>query len=640
MAQIAIVTVFAVVYWLTLDTGLQPYELRGGDLITHQYAQVQARPGNAPGYPLYTMGGWLWFHGLRTITGWLTLAPDAPPPNPMPILSSYSTLWALLTLWLMVGLMAEIAGPARARDRLAALWAWLIAAYFGSTYFFWYYATTTEQYSSAVAQTLAILLVYVRWQRNPHDLRRLFFLAFLCGLSLAHMLTVAFIVPPLVTAVLLTAPGLLRSWRAVLGAIAGAALPLLSYLYVWLRGAANPQWWGRSEWASPQAWFWDFIGTAQGREELLWGFEPGRSFFGNGFPHLIADELTLPLLLLGLVGIYRLPRKLPLILYGTLVIYLLFCWAYRYGNWFQVIIPAYPLVLLGLAPVAQALLTALGGVERHKRITQVALVGLLAVALVWRVDASLPAANSRNRAADTALQRAADLLAQVPPYPAALFAPVDDALALDYLISIWGLRPDLAVISSVQADRLLTSGTPVLTTWEIAPTLLDEITSRPALQSISPDWVALNLGAPVVPTDPPLLELTPDIYLQMWTAQPSPLPAIPTANAEVAVDITLTWRLPRGTWPSEPAISLRPLHQGNQLTDPNTEALLQQDRARPIHGLWQDNPDGQPVLVQDSYRFRLPPDTYIDGLLLLLYTQTDDGFANIAEAILPISPLP
>ena len=36
-------------YWATLDTGLTPGDLEGGDLITHQYAQVQARPSNAPG---------------------------------------------------------------------------------------------------------------------------------------------------------------------------------------------------------------------------------------------------------------------------------------------------------------------------------------------------------------------------------------------------------------------------------------------------------------------------------------------------------------------------------------------------------------------------------------------------------------
>src|SRR4051794_40058536 len=71
IGSVLLILAFLAIYTLTLDTGLQPIELQGGDLITHQYAQVQARPSNAPGYPLYTMGGWLWFHSWRTL---LTLA--------------------------------------------------------------------------------------------------------------------------------------------------------------------------------------------------------------------------------------------------------------------------------------------------------------------------------------------------------------------------------------------------------------------------------------------------------------------------------------------------------------------------------------------------------------------------------------
>src|SRR3954464_287933 len=84
-------------YLATLDTGLQPNELVGGDLITHQYAQVQARPSNAPGYPLYKIGGWLWFHNLHTLVQRLGIYIGASTPsNPIPLLSSYSTLWALV----------------------------------------------------------------------------------------------------------------------------------------------------------------------------------------------------------------------------------------------------------------------------------------------------------------------------------------------------------------------------------------------------------------------------------------------------------------------------------------------------------------------------------------------------------------
>ncbi len=100
LAGIALVLAFAALYLFTLDDGLRPGELEGGDLITHQYAQVQARPSNAPGYPLYTLGGWLWFHLGRLILG--------RDHNPIPILSSYSTLWALVAIWLLYRLILEV----------------------------------------------------------------------------------------------------------------------------------------------------------------------------------------------------------------------------------------------------------------------------------------------------------------------------------------------------------------------------------------------------------------------------------------------------------------------------------------------------------------------------------------------------
>ncbi len=103
-AALVLLALALLLYTLTLDNGLQAEELIGGDLITHQYAQVQARPSNAPGYPLYTMGGWLWFHALRPLAA---LASPAPP-NPLPILSSYSTLWALLALGLLYAILTHI----------------------------------------------------------------------------------------------------------------------------------------------------------------------------------------------------------------------------------------------------------------------------------------------------------------------------------------------------------------------------------------------------------------------------------------------------------------------------------------------------------------------------------------------------
>ena len=646
-----LILLFGIIYALTLDTGLQPQELHGGDLITHQYAQVQARPSNAPGYPLYTMGGWLWFHGWHAVFELI----GQSHPNPMPILSSYSTIWALAALWLLYGIIGAILGQLVDKRHSAwqtTIFCFLLTSFFGVTYFFWYYATTTEQYSSAVAQTLAIIYLYLRWEQEPARRSRLYWLAFLCGLALAHMLTVAFIVPPLVAIVLWRDPSLLRSPRAILTAIAAAALPLTSYIYVYLRGALNPQWWGNGYWDTPQAWFWSFISTAQGRDELAWAFEPGRSFFGNGFPELIWQELSLPLLTLGLVGIARLPRRHAFLLYATLLIYTIFCWLYRFGNWFQVILPAYPLILLGLIPLYATFQHQRRTAQIGRTLVQLALVASIG----WRVSASLPEANSRHRPQDTALDHAARLLDQPLPNDARLFAVVDDALALGYLTEIWGIRPDISTIDRRDADNNLKSGNSIFATVDATPTLLDELSSPFVLDGFSPDWI--KFSPPNALQTPPIVSssvqsfspytVTADLTLLDYTAQPSPrgLPLHPPA--EPALDVRLTWQLATGTWPAEVASSLRPTYQGQVQINPDSGQPIQSDRPRPLNGLWLDAPstsshetseaNATPVQLHDTYRLPQPAALShpADGLLLILYSQTENGFVNLAEIHLPL----
>lgn len=633
----ALLIAFTLIYWATLDTGLQPYELRGGDLITHQYAQVQARPSNAPGYPLYTMGGWLWFHSGR---GLLRLLGNALP-NPMPILSSYSTLWALLALWLFYRVILIILGDSLDNQRCGQ-WtqvgiALLLSAFYGCTYFFWYYATTTEQYSSAVAQTLALLYVYLLWEERPEDLRLLFGMALLSGLSLAHMLTVAFMVPPLVGVILWRKPDLLRNGRAILGSIVAAALPLLGYIYVYVRGALNPQWWGAGSWETPQAWFWSFVATAQGREELAWAFEPDRPLLGNGFPHLIWQELSIPLLVLGLIGIAGLRPRLRWLLWGTLFIYAIFCWFYRFGNWFQVILPAYPLILLGLLPFYQRLQARFDTTPRQRLAVPAVALAALVLALAWRIDASLPAANSRNRPEDTGLDRAALLLDQPLPDGASLFAAVDDSLALNYLLAIWQVNVDAEVVSSRQADDRIQLGQMVLSTADALPTLLAEISMQPFLQSVGPDWVQVARSAPASTyTIDERREIVPGLTLISAAVEAAPQGEPLRVAVPPAVDVVLSWELADGTWPEGVQISVRPLRSGNQIIDPANNAPIQQDRPRPVHGLYQAPAEidpGTPIIVHDGYRLPLPPALAgeANGVLVIAYRSTDDGFENLAE---------
>lgn len=627
---ILLVTAFALVYALTIDTGLQPYELHGGDLITHQYAQVQARPSNAPGYPIYTMGGWLWFHGWHSLLSSF----GQTYPNPIPILSTYSVLWALVALWLLYAVLGELLGKERERWQ-SVVFCLLVTSFFGVTYFFWYYATTTEQYSSAVAQTLAILYLYLLWDKEPERRSRLYWLAFLCGLSLAHMLTVALIVPPLVIVVLWRDPSLLRSPRAIAFSILAAALPLLSYGYVYVRGALHPSWWGSGYWETPQEWFWAFVSTAQGRDELAWAFEPGRPFFGNGFPELIWQELSLPILVLGVVGVAFLPRRTAVLLYATLVLYLIFCWFYRFGNWFQVIMPAYPLLLVGLAP----LYALCKGNYRYLPIAA------MLFALLVRANQSLPAANSRHRLEDTALTRASLLLDQNLPQDARLFAAVDDALAINYINDIWGIRPDIKTINSHDANDDVSEGGKVYATIDALPTLLNEVSITSTVDSFSPDWIEVrsyeSVSQELLPNTA-IYTVTPTLLLVDSITHSAPTGGPLLAPGDPALDVRLTWLLSDGTWPEGLRISLRPTFKGQVQVDPATGQPIQQDRDRPVDGFWRDlptqDPSTIPTVVHDAYRLSQPLslEAPADGLLLILYRQTEEGFANVAEIPLPL----
>lgn len=651
----------AALYYATLDTGLTPSELKVGDLITHQYAQVQARPSNAPGYPLYTMGGWLWFHGARSILALL----GNPLPNPMPILSSYSTVWALLSLWLFYRILLHLS---RSADSPHGNWplAWTISAFYAVTFSFWYYATTTEQYCSAVAHTLALVYLYLLWEdatkRMKMTTRRnsgvngvtrlLLVMAFLCGLALAHLVTVAVIVPPLLLAILWRQPRLLHRPRLMLGAVLSAGAPLISYLYIYLRGAAHPEWRGQGDWATTQEWFWSFVSTAQGREELSWGLQPGAPFSGNGFPQLILQELSLPILLLGLAGIALFHRRMRLLMWGTLIFYLGLCWVDRFGNWFQVIMPAYPLVLLGLLPLAQhvqkrlAQMTPLplpGGV-RFSLQTFVPILVLLG-ATAWNLAASWSVADHRGRPEDTALARPALLLFQRLPADIGLFGEYSDALGLDYLVSIWGIRSDLTVLSSREAGHYLAAGRGVAATWQAAPLLLGELPGdlRLELQGIAPDWVLLaseGSGARLPETKTNFMRAVGDgILLTGYRTDKSDAPIAQLARGcdsclalEESLDVTLFWQVEGEFTPGDWAISVRASAGGRPLTQDGE--LILQDRSGPVHGLRPFSAIIPGQIVVDSYR--LPAARSADSLQVIVYRREGDGFENLAELNLPL----
>jgi hypothetical protein len=259
---------------------------------------------------------------------------------------------------------------------------------------------------------------------------------------------------------------------------------------------------------------------------------------------------------------------------------------------------------------------------------------LLAAAIVWRFTVSWARADSRDRAGDTALSHAAVLLDQPLPPAAGLFAPVEDALALDYLIEIWGIRPDLAVVSSQVAGERLRAGDTILTTYDAAPVLLAELPPGLALQraGAGPDWLQLSVppASTALPAHALAQELAPGVTLQGYTVTPSPTGA-PVTEQPPAVDVTLHWAI-SGEWPPALGISLRPTQADAMipLAGGAAGAIVQIDAPAPLHGL---APAGSPALA-DSYRVPLPPGA--DGILLIVYMQEGAGFRNLLELPLAI----
>ena len=366
-----------------------------------------------------------------------------------------------------------------------------VTAFYGLTYFFWYYAVTTEQYTSAVAWTLAVVLLAFRWERERRD-GYLLALAFLMGVALAHMVTLLFIAPPLLWFVLRTEPKLVRRPRLMAGVIALALLPLLSYIYVYVRGAQHPEWRGAGQWASTGQWFLSFLSTRQGRDELTWSLKP---FLTKEFPALIWRELTWPGLIAGILGIAAIGRRRAIMLYATLAIYLAFCWIDRLGNWYQVIMPAYALLAVGLGAGAGWLWRRIGergASGRGVRVARGAIILGLAALVIYRGAVSYPRADSSHRAEDTGLLPGWAILADDPPQGVAVLGTLGETLALNYLTEIWGVRPDVRSVTSAQAQKLLAEGAPLAVTETALPLVPAEVSPAAHYSALGRTLVALS----------------------------------------------------------------------------------------------------------------------------------------------------
>ncbi|MEM7342664.1 MAG: DUF2723 domain-containing protein [Chloroflexota bacterium] len=631
-AGLALLLLAALLYLSTLDTGLRPDELTGGDLITHQYAQVEGRPSNAPGYPLYTMGGWLWFRLGRATLFWLL--------NPVQILSFYSTLWALgslLILYVMLLKSVRLSWPST----------FLLTLFYATTFFFWYYSVTTEQYTSATFQTLLMIWFAFRWDETSYSDRKhssiLLWLAFLSGTMLANMVTTLFILPPLLWFIFfkqvdeknrssfllgryLKRPGL------IFQAIGVTLLPLLSYVYIYIRGAQHPEWRGEGEWATAWDWFIQFITIQQGRDEL----GPGLTFqtaITDEFPLLMAQELTWLVLIGGLIGIAALGKRRAIFLYSTLIIYMIFCFGYRFGNWFQVIIPAYPMFVIGFAAGLKYIggkLDTAGKQSSYQWLTLIVLIGLLG----YRFSTNLNEANQRFQPEDTGLNAGWAILADNPSPPARIVSNFEEWVALQYLQIVWRAAPG---VDPVDATRFKADDGTVSTyisrqATALVPEIINSDTIYP--RAIGQQLIALEqtpqtvLGSQATPLT---LDFGDTIKLAGWHFVDAPPEKLPIDQANWAV--ALYWQA------SNPVIenyivSVRPL-SGGQLIHVDDAPLIQDHE--PVWGVYPTSRWRPDEIIRDIYALSLPETVTPDSIQIILYKTTETGFENLGVHVVSTS---
>jgi len=624
LAGVLVILVALSLYLCTLDNGLRLQELKGGDLITHQYAQVQARPSNAPGYPIYTMGGWLWFKLGRWLLSSLF--------NPTEILSLYSTLWGLAALAVLYILILDVTDR---NWRFAAL----SGLFTSFTYFFWYYSCSTEQYTFAVFQSLLMVLWAFRWEQTRQD-KYLYWLALMTGLCLANLVTVLFILPPLLVLIVSGEPRVVKRPALIIRCILLALLPLVSYAYVYVRGASHPEWWGAGDWHNAWDWFVSFISTQQGRDELTWTLGP----LTAEFPGLIVWDMSIVGLALGLAGWWLLGRRRGGFLFSSLLIYLAFSYVDRYGNWYQVFMPMYPLLAMGMAVTAHHAWQWCARQPQRQWLRSAVLVGMGLLAISRLIDPD-PRAFQRNRPDDDGLIPGQAILADRPPLGATVVGDADQFVSLAYLTEIWGVRSDIRVARLSELRNLIQHNRgPIYITREVAPLVIQEIGPRP-LAGYGATLAELRLE-PMreLPGTAQRLGTSVGIGLRLEAYQfeerqndsaGSPWHADRSEGSPSRVfHLTLFWRA-LADMQADWSVSVRPTWQGQYL--PANEGIVQMDVSHPVLGLYPMSQWSVGEVVRDDYLIPLRPEQEYDGARVIVYRRTDGTFDNLGAV--DISPL-
>ena len=445
-------------YTATLNADVQP-----ADSGEFQVAAILLGIPHPPGYPLFTILGWLFA--------------QVPLGSPFARVSFLSVVASAVTL-VLVSLttqrlilarpnQAGSSSPNRMRDELIALGAGLLAALaLGLSTTFWAQATTTNIRSLTALFTALMLFAVVQLNHASESssigagkLRCVLLFALALGLGVGHHVSLIFVGGALGILVLILLVRGRLGWRGAMWAALVLALTQLVWLYLPIRDAAGARFAPGNLNSLSGLLFHIF---ARGFAGDMLAFAAPEFLFDrlSVLPTLFLFEFSWPLLLVALVGALALVwrrRRMGIALVAAFVLHLFITITYRAPQTVEYALPAWVILCVlfgagggmlarGVNEGLPRLLNQWGQVKARAWLVAglpVLLFALLAGVLVRDGLLRLPSfvALARDRSTRTA---ATDLLAQVAPNSTVL-AQWHQATALWALQDVEGLRRDVRV---------------------------------------------------------------------------------------------------------------------------------------------------------------------------------------------------
>ena len=590
---------------------------------------------HATGYPLYVMIGGTLVALLRAFGVDAATAPAV-----------VSLFWGLIALTLIYALAVKLTH----RPYLAAG----MTVLYGLTRTVWIHNDIAEIYTMTLC-LLLLLLIVALWR--PPIPGRVFWLALIGGIAVAHHRALIMAAPALIVAVYADLKALLRRRPLLIFALLGLGLlGLLPYAYLYLRAVTGA------------AWVYGEPGTLQGLIDQFMGREASR-FIGlpgsldalianvNLVNSVIITDLTVPGVLVGIVGLIiglTAPRTrraaLVLIISGgaaylfhalfysdilsALILAVTLSLAFGWLFLADALLPAIAPAIRSITPSRQRSLTAIaslplpterasgGEVVRtsHSRKQPFLIIVLTVIAVAYAgylYNENAPFITSLTE--DPTGLQTITLAQHTPPGATLMLAWGPRYFAVGFARDVLGLLPGMRLVTHKADYRALLQQGPLVTPaytfynqpvswWE------KQIGQRVYLHAVAPDLVQIATQ--------PELEVDPNSD-QAGVAE--------TAHRVDCMPDTIVLRV---AWHAEDHPQ-RDLSVFVHLLDANGSVIAQDDHSAPVYG-WRPLTtwDAEEV-VRDVYSLpRLPNAARIS---YGLYTQHADGsFEDVVEYSLPV----